>query len=173
MLSDMLRTWDDPNARHALLVHLPIVLAGLGFLPLIALAATGFRNVTLKWVAIVWFLGASGGAALATWAGEEAEDALKQRVPALSRQESDAIHEHEELAEGGWIWPLIPAGLALVSLVRPRRIQIVAGTLALVGSVGVSGWIAATAHQGGVLVYEYGLGVPARSSAPATVEDPG
>lgn len=166
MLSDMLRTLEDPGARHAVLVHIPIVLAGLGFIPLVALAATGFRNTTLKWVVVVWFLGASGGAALATWAGEEAEDALKKRVPPLTRQESDAIHEHEELAERGWIWPLTPAGLVLVSLVRPRRLQIVAGTLAVVGALGVSGWIAVTAHHGGVLVYEYGLGVPARSTAP-------
>ncbi len=169
MFSAFMESWNDPHARHAVLVHLPVVFGALGLLPLIALACTGFRSRTLKLVAVVWFLIASGGAALAANSGEDAEKSLKSRLPALTEVEDKAIHEHEELAENGWIWPLIPAALVAITLLPPRGLRIGAGVLAIVAGGGVTGWIALTANAGGKLVYVHGIGVPARVTAPATL----
>jgi hypothetical protein len=192
-MNDLLNLWDDIQARHAMLVHVPIVLGGLGVLPLILLAMTGFRSTALKIVCVLWFVAASAGAGLAAGSGEEAEDELVYVAPALSRAEAEAVKEHEELGEGGWIWPLIPAVLVAATFVQGRKtkrsrrgeggaasdasgeptkrggigqkVAVPAGLLAIAASLGVAGWVALTAHAGGSLVYEYGLGVPRRGLA--------
>lgn len=166
MIDEFMRTWNDPNARHALLVHAPVVLGVLGVLPLVLLAIGGFRSAALKVLVVVWFALASGGAWLASEAGEDAEKALKQRTPPLTVVEDAAVHRHEELGELAWVWPLIPAGLALLTLPRSRRIQVVAGVLAIVAALGVGVQLARVGHTGGRLVYVYGVGPPARG-APA------
>lgn len=166
MIDEMMRTWDDPHARHALLVHAPIVLAILGILPLLLLTLGGFRSAALKVMIVLWFGLASGGAWLAAEAGEDAEHALEKRPPALTAVEDAAVHRHEELGEQAWIWPLIPAGLTLLTLAGPRKMQIGAGVLAILASAGVAFQFARIGHTGGRIVYLYGVGVPARG-APA------
>jgi uncharacterized membrane protein len=170
MLHDFMATWDDPHARHAMLIHAPIVLGVLGVLPLLALAATGFRSAPLKWVLLGWFLAASAGGWLAADAGEKAKESVERRQGPLSRLEKDVLHDHEELGENGWIWPLIPAALVGVSLVRPRKVQLIAGWLAVAASLGVGGWVATTAQAGGKLVYVHGLGVPGRGPSTGSGE---
>ncbi len=161
-----MRTWSDPHARHALLGHAPLVLGILGVLPLLLLALTGFRSAALKVGVILWFVLAAGGAWLARGAGEEAEQAIGKREPALSSVEHSALERHEDLAKWAWIAPIVPAGLGLFMLARGRKMQVTAGLLTLVSSLGVGGYMAYTGHTGGRLVYLYGIGVPARG-APA------
>lgn len=166
LLEEAQRTWADPNARHALLGHVPVVFGVLGILPLLLLLLTGFKSAALRVTVILWFLIASGGAYLAREAGEDAEHALEQRQPALSPVEHAAFERHEDLAKNAWIWPLIPAGLGLFMLARGRRTQVIAGTLTIVAATGVACVTALVGHTGGRLVYVYGLGVPERG-APA------
>lgn len=166
MIDELMRTWSDPNARHALLVHAPVVLGVLGVLPLLLLAIGGFRSAALKVLVVLWFGLASGGAWLASEAGEDAEKALKQRTPPLTVIEDAAVHRHEELGEPAWIWPLIPACLALLTLPRSRKVQVVAGVLAIAAALGVAVQFTRIGHTGGRLVYVYGVGPPARG-APA------
>ncbi|MFM9996832.1 MAG: hypothetical protein ACKVU4_13650 [Phycisphaerales bacterium] len=166
LIEEMTRTWSDPHARHALLVHAPIVLAALGILPLLLLALGGFKSSALKVMIVLWFGAASGGSWLAAQAGEDAEHALEKRPPALTAVEDAAVHRHEELGEQAWIWPLIPAGLALLTLGGPRKMQFAAGVLAILASTGVAFQFARIGHTGGRIVYLYGVGVPARG-APA------
>jgi len=163
----MLSSFADPHARHALLGHLPIIFSLLGILPCLAFAATRFRSRVPRLVCIAWFAAASAGAWLAADAGEEAEEDL-EAATTLTAVEEAAIHEHEELAERGWIWPLIPAALIAVTLVPKKQVRVAAGALAIVASVGVAVWIARTAHLGGNLVYVHGLGVPERGATPQT-----
>lgn len=158
MLANILDSLNDPHARHAMLVHTPIVLGSLGVVPLIALAATKFRNVTLKVVCIAWFLVASGGAAMAINAGEAAEETVEG---GLAPAAALALEKHEELAENGWLWPLIPAALVGLTFIRKRTAAVAAGALAIAAGAGVAGWVALTAHEGGRLVYKHGVGVPA------------
>lgn len=173
MWNEFLQTWQDPHARHAMIVHIPVALGALGVLPLLALAATRFASRPLKLLCIGWFLVASAGAFLAANAGEDAKEGVEQVATAAAKA---AMHDHEELGENGWAWPLIPAGLLVVSLVPRQRVAALAGVLAIAGALGVTGWVAYTGHTGGKLVYTFGVGVPAPGAAgtqnPATPAAP-
>ncbi len=162
MWNEFLQTWQDPHARHAMIVHIPIALGALGVLPLLALAATRFTSRPLKLLCIGWFLVASAGAFMAANAGEEAKERVEKTTPAAAKA---ALHDHEELGENGWAWPLIPAGLLVVSLVPRKKLAAAAGVLAIAGALAVTGWVAYTGHTGGKLVYTYGVGVPAPGAA--------
>ncbi|MBN8645359.1 MAG: hypothetical protein J0L61_09000 [Planctomycetes bacterium] len=168
-MNDLLSLFNDANARHAMIVHWPIVLCGV--LPVMALLvlAFGHKSRTLAALTLACCLGASAGAYAAVQSGEDAEHALPMKSGALSVAEGKAVHEHEELAENGWVWPLIPGVFAALSLVRFRSVapRFAAGGLLLLTSLGVVGWVATTAHAGGRLVYEFGLGVPERGKAEA------
>jgi uncharacterized membrane protein len=165
MYQEMMQTFRDPHALHAMLVHIPLALAVLGLLPLAFLAATKFKSGPLKLLCIAWFLIASGGAFMAANTGEEAEDGV-EAFRVLTPEQSAAMHDHEELGENGWIWALIPAGLVAATFVPKRRIAVPAGILAMVAAGGVTVWAVLTGHAGGRLVYIHGLGVP---SNPAPV----
>ena len=159
----MLSSFADPHARHALLVHLPIVFGLLGIIPCLVFAATGFKSKAARVVCIVWFVVASVGAGVAAFSGEEAEEGVEHS--GLTAVEEEALEAHEELGEGGWIWPLIPAALIGMTFVPQKQLRIGAGSLAVIASVGVAVWMAQTAHLGGKLIYVYGLGVPERGAA--------
>lgn len=161
-MPDILEMLSDPHARHAMLVHFPIVLGVLGIIPLIVLAVTRFKSQTLKIVAISCYLLMSAGAGLAASAGEEAVEHVEDVKPGLTEVEHDAVEEHEELGEGGWMWPLIPVVLIGATFFKDKRVRLGGGALAIIASVGVAGWVGLTAHSGGTLVYVHGLGVPER-----------
>jgi uncharacterized membrane protein len=164
MLSDIMQTLQDPHARHALLVHFPIVLSIAGFLLTVALAVTLFKNHTLRWVAVTCFVVGSIGAGLAANAGEAAEHRIEDTL-SLTAAEDEAISAHESIGEGGWMWPLGAGALVALTAVPKRKLQIGAGVLALAAGAGVSVWVGWTGHTGGAILYEYGLGVPARGTA--------
>jgi uncharacterized membrane protein len=164
-MNGILEALQDPHARHAMLVHLPIILGGLGFIPAAALLLNKARNHWLRATVCVWFALASLGAGLAAAAGEEAEEGVEDRGAGLSAAEENALSRHESLGEAGWIWPLIPAGLVALTALPKVPVRLGASALAVVAGVGVSIWIVATAHGGGQLVYDYGLGVPERGLA--------
>ena len=54
MISDFMQTWNDPHARHAFLVHWPVVLGALGFLPLLGLAFSKWKSTPMKVVCVGW-----------------------------------------------------------------------------------------------------------------------
>jgi len=171
-MPDIFATWSDPHARHAMLVHFPIVLGLLGVVPLLGLAFYKFNCRSMACACILWFVLASIGAGLAAGAGEEAEHSAEEVMPPLTSVEEAALHEHEELGEGGWRWPLIPAVLAAFTLIPRRPVRIAAGIAAIVASLGVALWVANTAHHGGKLVYTYGVGVPSRSASLSSDQPP-
>lgn len=169
MLNEINQTLADPHARHALFVHFVVALASLGWLPLVALTLGGFRNRTLKITALVMFLILSITAGIAARSGEAAEGNVQLMQPPPTGIEAELLDRHEDLGEGGWIWPLIPAALVALTLVPPgpagelKRVRQIAGALALVAAFGVAGWVAYTGHLGGRLVYFHGVGVPPRA----------
>ncbi|HRQ73012.1 MAG TPA: hypothetical protein PLU35_08300 [Phycisphaerales bacterium] len=166
-MQGILETLQDPHARHAMLVHFPIVLALVGIVPLIIHLAMKARSRGLGLALVAWYAAASIGAALAANSGEAAEEGVE--ALSLTPAEQAALERHEELGENGWIWPLIPAAFAAATLVPRPRLRIAAGGLAIAAGAGVAVWVGATAHAGGELVYKHGLGVPARGAAPITV----
>lgn len=175
MFEEMRQMFADPHARHAMLIHAPIVLGSLAFLPIAVALILRLKYRSLLAVGFVMLLMASGGAAVAAEAGEEASEHLDWESGVLSKADEAAIKRHEKLGDGGWIWPLIPAGLlGLALFTRAKGLQAGAATLALVGSLGVGGWVALTAHRGGQLVYLHGVGVPVPGrGSPVNVLPPG
>lgn len=174
MLDAILDSLADPHARHAVLVHWPIVLMPVGLALLLWFAGTGFKRRGVGVAAVLALLGAMVGAGLAAGAGEEAYERVEHATPALNTVEKAALERHESLGEGAWLWPAGCAVLAAGGLIpKPRRLGVALGLLAIVATLGVSARFAWTAHTGGVLVYEHGLGVPARGQSSQPVTDRG
>ena len=163
-MNSILEAWQDPSARHAMLVHLPIALGSLGVIPALLVVFTRGKSHWPRWIAIFWFALAAGGAGFAAGAGEDAEHRLEETGPELTEPEYEALENHEGLGAGGWKWPLIPAALLVLTLIPKPAVRQTASVLALLAAIGVTVWIVLTAHAGGRLVYEFGLGVPARTA---------
>jgi hypothetical protein len=164
MFPDVVGTLSDPHKAHALWVHFPIVLGLLGVIPIAVLAVLRFKSRALSVVCVAWYLGAAAGAGLAAGTGEEAYervDAYAESIPSADA----ALEAHEELGEGGWMWPTAVAAIIALTLVPKPAVRVGAGVLAGVAALGVALWVANTAHTGGALVYDYGLGTPATTGA--------
>ncbi len=92
---------------------------------------------------------------MAAESGEEAEDAWTRQYPAAVEE---LVGRHEEMAE--WI-ARVAAGIAVliaIGAVRWKPARHGATWLALLAAMGLAGWTAYTAHLGGTMVYEYGVG---------------
>ncbi len=164
-MHSLLESLADPHSRHAMLVHVPIVLGLLGIVPLVALACTRFSSRGLRTATIAWFLFLSAASAAAAVSGNAAAQGLENGASPLTADERAAVAVHEHRGERAWIWPLIPAALLVISArARWRR---TAGTGAVLASLGIAIWFGVIAHAGGRLVYSRGLGVPVRGVTPA------
>lgn len=167
MITDLSATWADPASRHALLVHAPVLLPWLAAVAIavgLALKAK-FRAPAI--VAAGLLLAASIAAGLAAGAGETSIERVRAAAsPPLTAAENDALTRHENLGEGGWMWPAGAAILCGVSAALRGRGRLPVAVFALGATAGVCGWSALTGHTGGAVVYTHGLGVPARQLGP-------
>jgi len=172
-MNELLQTWNDPHARHAALVHLPIAIGLLGVPLLVALAGTRFKSNALRLAAVAAFAVAALGAWMAAEAGEAAAEVAE--AGGLSQLEHAALEKHEELGELGATWPVVVGVLVLVTFVNVKAVRLSAGALAVVASVVFATWVGLTAHAGGRLVYTHGVGVPQRGAGgvPALEGAPG
>ncbi|MDX9911952.1 MAG: hypothetical protein RBS39_08985 [Phycisphaerales bacterium] len=164
VLQSMSDSFADPRTRHAILVHFPVALGTLATIPTIALACTAFRNQALRIAAIAMLLIASAGAGLAAGAGEEAEALIDGNM--MTAQADETLGRHESLGDGGWMWPLGAAAILAISFVKKMPVRIGAGSLGVLASIGVAGWVGLTAHYGGQLVYHHGVGTRIVPDAP-------
>ncbi len=159
-MESMLESLRDPHARHAMMVHLPIILGVLGVVPLGVLCLNRFRSNRLRWIVVAWFLTLSFSSLVAAHSGSAAARNLERLNPPLHPRDAAAVAKHEHRGGRAWIWPLIPA--ALVALTARPRVRPCAAAAAMLAGVGVAMWFGVIAHVGGRLVYARGLGVPAR-----------
>ena len=161
MLESIMRTLEDPNARHAMFVHMPIALGVLGVIPVGILAMTRFRSTAARWSSVGWFAMVTIGAGFAAGAGEDARDKVIID-PLITPVELDAVNEHARLGMDGWIWPLLVLIVLSLTFIRKSWVRWPAGTLACIGALAIAVWISVAGHTGGKLVYQHGLGVPER-----------
>jgi hypothetical protein len=168
-LSDFSKTWSDPQMRHAMIVHWPIVLSFVCMLLSLGLVCTRAKTVTLKVITLAACVMLTGSGWMGLNSGERAENATGQ----LSEAAHDLLEEHEELGEKVPLLAAICAGLVLITFIPYPAIRMGAAITALLASGGTAIWIANTAHHGGRLVYEHGVGTPEVSgfSAPAANPD--
>ena len=172
---------NDPQRWHAVTVHLPIVMGLLGVLLLAALvtlmmiARAEQATSVLRWVTVAFYVAAATSAIVAERSGHDAADSSLADV-LLTDDAQSALDAHREMAERAW---LFFAGVAAVTAAtalgkKHRLLQAGLGSVALTAAVATMGWISITAHHGGELVYEHGVGVPATENnlpAPATQPD--
>ncbi|MEO0649343.1 MAG: hypothetical protein AAFZ65_01535 [Planctomycetota bacterium] len=163
MFDAISQTLADPHARHALFVHLPIAFGLLGVLPALLLAAARFDSRRASVVCVAWALTTMVGLGLAAGAGEEAYELVEAASPALSEVEHDALHEHEELGEGAWLWAVPSVLLAAATFSRRPQVRQGAGVTLILANLGLTVFVAVAGHTGGQLVYTHGLGVPERA----------
>jgi uncharacterized membrane protein len=151
----MLEPWKNPAIWHAMNVHLPIVLAALG-LPLVCIVAiTRGRSRGLRWGVVGFYV----VVAASSWFAMRTGLAAKSELPTLMAAAADRVEFHQRTAEKVWVLAAVTAGILLLANIPRRWARQTFTTLSLVLSVTTAGWIAVTAHSGGVAVYEHGLGV--------------
>lgn len=163
VIRSMIQSFEDPHSRHALLVHVPIVLGALGMIPVLALAVKRFCSPLGSLVCVAWFATAMAGLGLASGAGEEAYERVEQSRPALTEAEHDAIEEHESLGDGAWLWAIPAVAFSALTLVPRKSVRVGGGVLLIASAAALAGFVAVTGHTGGRLVYQHGLGVPQRA----------
>ena len=158
----MLEPWNNPAMWHAMNVHLPIALVLLG-LPAVAwVAITRGRSRSLRWGGVAFYALATLTSWFAAETGERAMDRLPNTLPQAAW---DRINFHETMAEMVWIFAAATTVLLLLANIPRRWARQGFTTLALVASVVTLGWVAVTAHSGGVAVYEHNLGTLAMHAA--------
>ena len=160
---------------HPAIVHIPLGLAVV--MPLLAAAAAlsiwkGWVDKKV-WIAVVVVQALIfGGALVAKETGEDQEEIVEKVVS------EDAIHEHEEEAEGF----IVVAGVTLAASAAALFIPAETAVVALMGatvllSVVVTGVGLSVGHSGGELVYVHGAAKayegrvkPGRSMGPPGLE---
>ena len=164
-ITDFQQSWADPQTRHALIVHWPVVLSALSAAFTLALAITMGKNLTLRVITLMICIGVIVFGYIGLNSGENAEHAVQ--IP--QGPPHDTLEQHEELAEKVPLLGAICAGLvAIAFLPKPSIVRRISVWLAFIACAVTAGWVANTAHYGGQLVYAHGIGMPNKNTAPAS-----
>ncbi len=159
MLTQFLDAWNDPAMRHAMVGHFPIVLSLVGLVLAVALAVGKGRSDTLRWVTLAVYIALLACAFVTKQSGENAHDAVSG---SLDDPAHELLEEHEELGEKVWLFSIGLVLLVGATFVSKPMVRVSAAWVAVAGGLFVAGWVANTADHGGRLVYEHGVGTPAR-----------
>ncbi len=153
-MNEFLDAWRDPQMRHAMVVHFPIVLSALG-LPVAILAALWHakdRGRLTRWATLIVYLALTVSLFVARQAGHEAEEA----VGPISERGEQELEEHEHHGHNLWLWPAAICVVAGAGFARRTALRVSSAWLVVVAGALVAERIAHTADHGGRLVYEHG-----------------
>jgi mono/diheme cytochrome c family protein len=177
MIQSFLDAWSDPQMRHAMVVHFPVVLSVVT-LPLAVLAALWLgkdRGRVFQWITLCAYLVLTVSLYVAGESGEDAEHAAGPMAEAGELE----LEEHEHHGHNLWQWPLVICVVAGLGFVRVKPVRIAAAWLVVGGGLLVAERVAHTADHGGRLVYVHGaVSGPGTgtasidSSAPPPAADP-
>lgn len=145
-----------PDPLHPALVHFPIVLILLGAVLAVA-ACVWWRAWLVRSVAAVMIVAALGTLA-AAWSGEEEEDAAEHGGAAVEQ----LFEEHEEWGERSRNAAIVAAAMSAGAAALFRRLPKTArgvAILAAITTLSASWCVVEAGHQGGLLVYQHGVGV--------------
>jgi len=154
--NEVFRTFEDPNRLHAIMVHLPIAAAVIGFILTLGVALTGSKASGLRWTTIFIYM---LGVLAALWTVQTGEDAEAHLDPKPSTLVADVLTKHKELAEFFWVGLATAGALILISTLRITWLRSISLLLAVVVSAASVAWVAAIGHFGGELVYVHEVGV--------------
>lgn len=162
-LQDLFKVLSHPQSLHAACVHAPIILAMVGALLCTLALVTKGRNATIQVAACVCLAIVMASALVAANAGEKAFAQMGD-VPAIARQTAAT---HRWMAERVWLLALLSLGAAALALSPRPRVALAGRGLAAVLACGLAAWVGLTAHHGGTLVYEHGVGLPPKAPSQA------
>jgi len=154
MMQSFLDAWNDPQMRHAMVVHFPVVLSVVT-LPLAVLAALWLgkdRGRVFQWITLAGYLALAVSLFVARQSGEHAEHA----AGAMSEAGELEMEEHEHHGHNLWQWPAIICIVAGVGFLRVKPVRVAAAWLVVSGGLLVAERVAHTADHGGRLVYVHG-----------------
>ena len=154
-LTELNELLNNPNMRHAAIVHLPIALAVIGLVFAMINAILRGRNTTLHWTTFFLFIALLVMGWIGKSSGADAEAALPGSLSAAARE---LIEDHEELGEWIWIAAAINAGLLVIAAVEKPAVKLISAVGGLIGGLVTMGIVANTAHFGGSAVYLHGAG---------------
>ena len=159
-LRSILESLSDPQQRHAMMLHMPIAIGLLGAVGLVLFALGRGHRKELRRGCITLYLLGVALTALTEKSGEAALDNLD--VSAMTVEALERIETHESMGEQAWLYFIATAALTALTAVRFKRRDLRATALVLAALSGLvtAGYIIATAHHGGALVYVHGVGVP-------------
>ncbi|OWY73164.1 hypothetical protein B7486_02105 [cyanobacterium TDX16] len=161
-LEEMLSVLHDPQARHAALVHAPIVLSLLAPLAAGLSALRRAENRALRGLTVACFAALLLSAWSATWSGAAALAEIGE-APVQARR---VAQTHANMASRVWVFAVVGLLLAAGAWLPRRALARVAAVMATIVGGMLAGWVGITAHHGGTLVYAFGIGTP-RPLAPA------
>ncbi len=158
-LTDILNIFYHPQQLHAALAHLPICLAIAGVPLLVWNIIRRPQSFTVDSILLVLY---SSAAVLAYWAAQVGEQATVDLPNTLPAEVWDQIKLHTNIAGRVWIFAAVTAASLMPALLKERvRIRFTARLIALLLGVTMMFWTLRAGHEGGKLVYVYGIGTPA------------
>jgi len=159
-IGEILDAMTQAPARHSAMVHFPIVVSMLGLLGLLGLALTKGQSKKLCYSCVAIYVIGASTAWIAHGAGEDALALLDTSV--MTESALERIDTHESMGEQVWIWLAVTAAItAIAGLINQEsRLKLVVLALAVLVATGTAIHVVVTAHHGGTLVYQYGVGTP-------------
>jgi len=148
----------DPQQQHAMMVHVPIGISVIGALGLIVLLLTGGRFDTLRWCCVAVYLLGAAGAFFTAQAGEAAMANLDTTT--LTDQAIHHLEIHEAKGEKVYIFLALTGIIAASTVIQNTKARKAALFVSALASLVTVTWVLTTAHHGGALVYQHGVGVP-------------
>lgn len=164
----MFEALNDPQMRHAALVHSPIVFSMISVVTTLVAGLLAWKFSVLRWLALLVAVIFLASAVVAERSGEDAEGALG----AITSEASAVLEEHEGKAQKAWLFAAATGVLVLVSVGKPKYLRHGAIWASFAVAAGGAFWMADTAHHGGLLVYSHGLGAPEPPAVADTTPPP-
>ncbi|HWB20501.1 MAG TPA: DUF2231 domain-containing protein, partial [Phycisphaerales bacterium] len=151
---DMYDSLNNPPMRHAMFVHMPIVLSILGFF-FVVLAALRPKSKGQRALAIFLYALLIVAAYFTADAGDGAENAINGK---LSAEAVAVLDEHESMGQQVWVFGASVLTLLVISSLPNKMLRVGGHVFSIILSGYTLLWVSETAHYGGMLVYTYGVG---------------
>ncbi len=155
-LSELRQAMEDPQFRHAAMVHFPVVLSVAAFgLALIAALFRSWSRIPLA-IALLAFIALVVSARMAGVSGDAAEGA----VGVIAEEARVALDRHKHLGRPIYLYAIVVTFVTFLGMFNKWKLGLIAPWLSVAGGGFLLLKMASAAHVGGTLVYEYGLGTP-------------
>ncbi len=175
-MSGFLESWADPQMRHAMIVHFPVVLSILG-VALTAAAAIWFRGdrgTLLRGLTVALLALLTISSFAARQSGPGAEQSVEGALDEAGERE---LQHHKEDGMNLFLFPALATLLAGASFVPRTPVRVTCAWLAFVATGITALRVAYVADHGGRLVYVHGAvgglaGAAGESGGAEPLDDP-